>query len=108
MQQIEKLNLVMSYPVKWTVFAVMRDYVQNFYDAVGPDRFGKDFSYIYNAETKTLKMQADRDFSMDWLTCIGASSKRNLPMQVGKFGEGFKIASLIAYRDYGWVVLEYK
>lgn len=53
MQQIEKLNLVMSYPVKWTIFAVMRDYVQNFYDAVGADRFGKDFSYIYNAETKT-------------------------------------------------------
>lgn len=104
MQQIEKLNLVMSYPVKWTVFAVMRDYVQNFYDAVGPDRFGKDFSYAYNEETKSLRMQTNRDFSMDWLTCIGASSKRSTPtpMQVGRFGEGFKIASLIAYRDYGW------
>ena len=72
--KLEKLNLVMSYPVNWSVFMVMRDYIQNFYDAVGWERFGTSFAYDYNRETKKLEMCANRDFSMDWLTYIGASS----------------------------------
>ncbi len=103
MKQIKKLNLVMTYPVHWGKFKVLRDFIQNFYDAVGPERFGTDFTYFYDEALGLLKMQAKQGFSMDWLFYIGASSKRNtIQMQVGQFGEGFKIASLVAYRDFKW------
>jgi hypothetical protein len=32
------LNLVWDYPVFWSQYKVLRDLVQNFYDAVGPVR----------------------------------------------------------------------
>ena len=60
MQRV-KLNIAMSYPVKWTVYGVMRDYIQNFYDAVGPELFGEKF--VYNYENETLTMSADKGFS---------------------------------------------
>jgi hypothetical protein len=42
-------------------------------------------------------------FSYDWLVPIGASTKRDSNgSNAGYFGEGFKIASLCAVRDYGW------
>ncbi|MEO5369007.1 MAG: hypothetical protein H7833_02920 [Magnetococcus sp. DMHC-1] len=44
-------------------------------------------------------------FSHEWLLHIGASTKRNSTGSfAGYFGEGFKIASLCALRDYGWQV----
>ena len=39
-----KLNLVMSYPIKWNLYKVFRDYVQNFFDSVGSDSFHKSFT----------------------------------------------------------------
>lgn len=102
MQRV-KLNIAMSYPVKWTVYGVMRDYIQNFYDAVGPEFFGEKF--VYNYENETLTMSADKGFCKDWLMYMGASSKRNNEKSyAGKYGEGFKIASLVAHRDFGFQV----
>lgn len=31
------LNIVMTYPVKWSKYNVFRDFIQNFYDSVGCD-----------------------------------------------------------------------
>ena len=93
-----KLNIAMSYPVKWTGYAVMRDYIQNFFDAVGPKRFHDEFQY--KQEGQTLSMSVPRGFDKEWLFYMGTSTKRNSKtMCAGRFGEGFKIASLIAYRD---------
>ena len=33
------VHLVRTYPVRWTEFAVLRDFLQNFYDAATPTRF---------------------------------------------------------------------
>ena len=94
-----RLNIVMSYPVKWSIYKVMRDYIQNFFDAVGPTRFKSAFHYKY--ENQTLIMYADESFDKEWLFYIGTSTKRDSTTKyAGKFGEGFKIASLVAYRDY--------
>ncbi len=42
-------------------------------------------------------------FNYEWLLHIGASTKTNNPdSNAGYFGEGFKIASLCALRDYQW------
>lgn len=105
---IEKLNLVLSYPVKWTAYSVLRDFVQNFFDSIGPENFGKEFVHSYDEKAEILTMRANRGFSREWLSYIGTSTKRDGQQKtVGKYGEGFKIAALCAYRDLHWdVVME--
>ena len=99
---IISLNLVYTYPVKWSKYKVLRDLIQNFYDAVGPHEWKERF--IYKMENSHLSMEvANVSFSYDWLIHIGASTKRDSDRQyAGYFGEGFKIASLCALRDHGW------
>ena len=33
-KEIIDLNLIMSYPVKWNIYKILRDYIQNLYDSV--------------------------------------------------------------------------
>ena len=98
------LNLVYDYPVHWSRFKVLRDMIQNFYDAVPRHEWERRF--LYKIENKTLFLSAvDVGFSYDWLIPIGASTKRGGDKNyAGYFGEGFKIASLCAVRDHGWDV----
>jgi hypothetical protein len=51
MLEIKQLNLVYSYPVSWDATKVFRDFIQNFYDAIGYENFDRDFMYEYNDET---------------------------------------------------------
>jgi hypothetical protein len=98
------LNLIYDYPVRWSNFKVLRDLVQNFYDAVPNSEWENRFTYGIQGNTLSLKA-FDVGFSYDWLIPIGASTKReNMGEYAGYFGEGFKIASLCAIRDYGWRV----
>ncbi len=103
-KKLISLNLIFSYPVNWSRYKVLRDFIQNFYDAVGPDEWMDRFTY--RLEEGSLVMEAsDVSFSYDWLIHIGASTKRDTENQyAGYFGEGFKIASLCALRDHGWEV----
>ena len=54
----------------------------------------------------TLSIWVDGvSFSYEWLLHLGASTKtRSADSHAGYFGEGFKIASLCAYRDLRWSV----
>lgn len=98
-----KLNITMSYPVYWSKGKVLRDFIQNFYDAVGPEVFSQKFSW--KMRDRQLEMRADTVFGKEWLYYFGTSTKRNREKSyAGRFGEGFKIAALIAYRDYHWGV----
>jgi len=98
------LNLVFDYPVKWSKFKVLRDFVQNFYDAVGWRNWDVRFSWRI-AEDRLSLFARDVGFSYDWLLHIGASTKRDGGgTYAGFFGEGFKIASLCALRDHSWNV----
>lgn len=97
------LNIVMTYPVYWSRYKVFRDYIQNFYDAVGFREWQERFCYKY--ENSRLFMWVNGvTFSYEWLLHIGASTKtEDLSKQnAGYFGEGFKIASLCALRDFKW------
>ncbi len=97
---VRKLNMVMTYPVNWGEYEVMDNFVQNFYDALGMDRFSDRFHASF--ENGTIVMKSDVGFSKDWLFYIGASTKRDGNRKhAGKFGEGFKIAALVAMRDMG-------
>lgn len=97
---IRKLNIVMTYPVEWSLYAVMNNFIQNFYDAIGIENFLENFNYEFVEDRIILK--SDVGFSKEWLFFMGTSSKREGDRTyAGKFGEGFKIAALIAYRDLG-------
>lgn len=98
------LNLILDYPVKWSRYKVLRDLLQNFYDAVGFRAWQERFSYSHQDGALYLRAE-DVGFSYDWLVPIGASTKRERTGEyAGFFGEGFKIASLCAVRDHNWQI----
>ncbi|MFZ2959497.1 MAG: hypothetical protein WA705_21630, partial [Candidatus Ozemobacteraceae bacterium] len=102
--KIIPLNLVLDYPVSWTKFKVLRDFFQNFYDAVGFREWGKKFHYEHSVNA--LSFRAEKVvFNYEWLVHIGASTKREEQAKyAGCFGEGFKIAALVAVRDFNWKI----
>jgi hypothetical protein len=98
------LNLVYDYPVRWSEYKVLRDFVQNFYDSIGYRKWNDRFHYSYNSGELSITA-AGVSFSYEWLIPIGASTKRDDSNNyAGYFGEGFKIASLNALREYDWDV----
>lgn len=98
-KQLIRLNIVMSYPVKWNEYKIIENFVQNFYDATGPRDFGRRFRY--NVEGTTLTMTSDTGFDEKWLQYMGTSPKREGGKSyAGRFGEGFKVAALTSVRDY--------
>ena len=100
--EVAALNLIYDYPVRWSPFKVLRDLIQNFYDAVQYEQWDRRFSYEVSGGRLFLRAR-DLGFSYDWLLHIGASTKRDdTARYAGFFGEGFKIASLCALRDHGW------
>ncbi|KZL88566.1 hypothetical protein [Clostridium magnum] len=97
------LNLIFDYPVCWSKYQVLRDFIQNFYDSVSCDKFDERFSYQITKENVLIFTSKNVEFSYEWLIHIGASTKReNSEKYAGYFGEGFKIASLCSIRDYDW------
>jgi hypothetical protein len=98
------LNLVYDYPVRWSKYKVLRDFVQNFYDSIGYREWSSRFKYSYK-QGKLSMTALDVSFSYEWLVPIGASTKRDgSNAYAGYFGEGFKIAALNALREYNWDV----
>jgi hypothetical protein len=102
--EVVPLHLIFDYPVHWSKFKVLRDLLQNFYDAVGHREWHRRFSW--QCEDGRLQLNAqDVGFSHDWLLHIGASTKREaIGEYAGYFGEGFKIAALCALRDHDWQI----
>ena len=98
------LNIVMTYPIHWSTYQVLRDFTQNFYDAVGYDTWRQRFMYAYKDQTLTMWVR-DVSFNYEWLMHIGASTKTDSPNgYAGFFGEGFKMAALCAFRDLKWSI----
>lgn len=102
------LNIVYEYPVEWSKYKVLRDYIQNFYDASSISDFSKQFTYHLDEQGVLTITGENIGFHYEWLVHIGASTKRgtnnNDKSYAGYFGEGFKIASLCAMRDHGWQI----
>ena len=102
-----KLNLMLSYPVAWSKWQVLRDMIQNFYDDAGYERFHQRFSYRHREESGTkgsliLSMEST-GFNYEWLIHIGATTKQETQNKyAGFYGEGFKLAAMCALRDYAW------
>ena len=88
----------MSYPVKWNLYNVFRDYIQNFYDAIGPDNFINRFKYSYIEEAEELKMSSDTTF--DRIGCSVQMESANWLIKVceNKDSIGGRKASMLSYR----------
>ena len=100
-----QLNIVKTYPVSWTRYKVFRDFIQNFYDSVGYKKWYESFHHEYANHQITMWID-NITFSYEWLLHIGASTKTNSPNNyAGYFGEGFKIASLCALRDFHFQIV---
>lgn len=104
-KRIIPLNILYNYPVYWNDYQILRDFVQNFYDAKPAGEWWQNFHYRYDVENQMLEIVMDNSsFSYEWLLHIGASSKTGGDA-AGYFGEGFKIAALCAIRDKHWDVV---
>lgn len=55
MREKIRLNLVMTYPVLWRANTIMNNFIQNFYDAVGLDRFADGFHYTMDEKWNTME-----------------------------------------------------
>lgn len=94
----------MTYPVRWGRYEVLRDFIQNFYDSVGFRKWNEALQYEYGDGTLSMWVDGVR-FSYEWLLHVGASTKTGFAgSHAGYYGEGFKIVSLCATRDYHWSV----
>lgn len=51
------LNIVMTYPVRWRKYEILRDYIQNFYDSVGYGKWDGALHHAY--EDGTLSVWID-------------------------------------------------
>ncbi len=102
--KIIKLNIVYDYPVRWDKFMIMRDFIQNFYDSAGYERWHD--SHEVEAGTDHIKLTIKNEgFDHEWLLYLGASTKREEGPEgpkAGYYGEGFKMAALCAVRDMKW------
>ncbi len=85
---------------------MLRDYIQNFYDAYSTRDFNQHFKYHLDESGVFTVTGENIGFHYEWLVHIGASTKRDASDKsyAGYFGEGFKIASLCAKRDHGWQI----
>ncbi|MDR2705652.1 MAG: hypothetical protein LBC02_07730 [Planctomycetaceae bacterium] len=104
-----KLNLMLTYPVSWSEWQVLRDIVQNFYDDIGYKSFGKKFSYEYQEKSKNrgtlIFSMESTGFHYEWLVHIGATTKQeSRGKYAGFYGEGFKVAALCGLRDFSWAI----
>ena len=114
------LDIALDYPIGWDFRIVLRDLVQNFYDAIGAEYFEKEFEYVWNesdsGNSYNLRMSTkNHPFSYEWLTYVGGSTKTGRGTSyVGEYGEGFKMSALrvvqmggmtLTMHSQGWQIM---
>lgn len=77
--------------VEWTPGEIARDFLQNFYDA----NTVEDIKIVNEADTVTVSAPAE--FDADELLYMGSDKGEDA---IGKYGEGFKAATLNAMRNH--------
>ncbi len=66
--ETRKLNILMRYPINWSVYTVMNNFIQNFYDAVGPEKFATGFkmaalvAYEHFIKLRDSDKEEEREF----------------------------------------------
>jgi hypothetical protein len=102
------LQLALDYPINWSFDTTLRDFVQNFYDSIGCDKFERDFHMSYTdsqsiySEIDVVMQTYGRPFDYQWLIFIGASTKTGKTSEyIGQYGEGFKMG-VLSCMQHNW------
>lgn len=100
------LNIATDYPINWEFKRILRDLIQNFYDAIGYEKFDEEFLYNWKGNQSggiDIEMKTyGHPFNYEWLAYVGGSTKTDSPGDyIGMYGEGFKMCMLCLER-LGW------
>ena len=94
-EKLVKIGVSIDYPIEWDMEMILRDLMQNFFDAIGYERFAEDFIYNVSGieEVDCIMAAKGHPFSYEWLVNIGGSTKKP-GENIGFYGEGFKMCML--------------
>ena len=94
-EKLVKIGLSIDYPIEWDMETILRDLMQNFFDAIGHERFAEDFIYNVSGteEVDCIMAAKGHSFSYEWLVSIGGTTKEP-GENIGFYGEGFKMCML--------------
>lgn len=81
--------------VDWTPMEIVRDFLQNFYDA-NPIN-----DIVIKIRQRTVTVSAPAEFDYKSLIYLGSDKG---PNDIGQYGEGFKAATVNAMRNHGCIV----
>lgn len=81
--------------VDWTAMEIVRDFLQNFYDANPIEDIKIEI------DGRTVIVTAPKEFDYKSLIYLGSDKG---PSDIGQYGEGFKAATVNAMRNYGCIV----
>jgi len=93
-----ELSLTANYVPDWTIVEATREFFQNAIDQANtePDN---DMFYDYNEEDQVLSIGNKRSVLTARTLLLGSTTKADDDKTIGKFGEGYKIATLVALRE---------
>lgn len=92
-----RLNILRTYAVQWDAETLVRDVLQNFFDA---SRDFEGVSIHVDREGGVVRIEGPVPFALDYVKFIGGTTKAKGGF-AGQFGEGFKVSALVALRDFG-------
>lgn len=92
------LSILDTYKVRWNIPTVVRDVVQNFFDAAGCLAAVR---IEIDRKRHRVHIEGPVAFDLDLLRYIGGTTKSDAGLRTaGGFGEGFKICALVLLRDH--------
>lgn len=97
-KRTERSSVTTAWGVNWNEELVARDLMQNFFDA---DRKRVDDIKV-TSEAGKVRVTSPTPYNLERLFYLGSEKG---PMDVGKYGEGFKAAAVCMLRDHGTSVV---
>lgn len=93
-----ELSLTANYVADWTIVEAAREFFQNAIDQANtvPDN---DMFHSYDAGTQLLTIGNKKSVLTARSLLLGATTKADDTSTIGKFGEGYKLATLVAIRE---------
>jgi hypothetical protein len=92
-----ELSIASGYVQNWTLVDAIREFFQNAYDQE-VEVPGNSAFIEYQADKQTLIIGNKKSVLSAKTLLLGTSSKKDNPETIGQYGEGYKLATLVALR----------